>query len=230
VEGDATLTSEPMIFDYSFFDDSLRKLRRLRSYTYPYYILRGAVEVGSPRQLEIAPKVISMDVSEVSETAVFDTTSYSKEPGSNLRQLLDFLGNELPPDFLAFYKKYAEALVVTRSYPIHLWSEGKMIEEATTRWRLWNLQKPIRFFRFGEYFDCEAQQFGLWQEKVGSGIWRVVVTDIDSRDEEFDADEMDPVYIMGLSFYDWLKDLIDRDGLPDPFIEVSEKGGFLDPA
>ena len=119
--------------------------------------------------------------------------------------------------------------MVTRSYPIHLWNEAKILEDATQWWRH-SFVKPIRFFRFGEYFDREAQHFGLWQEHLGFGAWKVAVTSIDHRDEEYDRDEIDSVYIMGNSFYDWLRDLVERDGLPDPFIEVGEAGGFLDPA
>ena len=52
----------------------------------------------------------------------------------------------------------------------------------------------------------------------------------DCNADEYDRDDLDPVYIQGASFYEWLRDLVQRDGLPDGFIEVTEAGGFLDPA
>ena len=107
------------------------------------------LKLGCPGQLEIAPRVIST-VDDDCGTTILDTTSFAKQPGNDLRQLHEYLGNDLLEDFLAFYSKFSEALVVTRSYPVHLWSKAKMIEAAATHWRLWNLQKPIRFFRFGE--------------------------------------------------------------------------------
>jgi len=111
-----------MDFDYSFFHKTLHKVRRLRFYTYPYYILRGAAEVASQDQIEIAPKVISMIENDKGKVTIFDTSSYSKQPGNKLSKLREYLGNDLPEDFLAFYRKFSEALVVTRSYPVHLWN------------------------------------------------------------------------------------------------------------
>lgn len=229
MESHAKRKQRTMSFDYTFFNQTLTRLRRLRSrISYPWYVLDAAKQIASSEDLEVAPKVI-WTANDTSGETIFDTTSYAKQPGSELRQLIEYLGQTPPEDFLAFHRLYAEALVVTRSYPIHLWSEAKIVEEASQWWRH-SFVKPIRFFRFGGYFDREAQHFGLWQEHLGSGAWKVAVTSIDQRDEDYDQDNIDSVYIMGNSFYDWLRDLVERDGLPDPFIEVGEAGGFFDPA
>ena len=217
-----------MDFDYSFFDETLARIRRLRARFYPWYIIDAAPEIGTAEQLKKSPKIISTVDDDCGET-VLEAASYARQPGNDLSRLQGLLENETPLDFREFYGSYAEALLVTRSYPIHLWTEAKMLEEVVSSRPRLDLQKPIRFFRFGEYYDRHAQQFGLWQEKRGSDIWRVAVTDINTRDEEYDTDEINSVYIMGSSFYDWLKDLVERDGLPDPFFDLGEEGGYIDP-
>jgi hypothetical protein len=217
-----------MSFDYTFFDESLRKVRRLRSVFAHQGIFDGAATIGSPEQLARAPHLI-WEAGRGSEEVVFDTTSYARIPGTSLDKLSGFMQNQLPPDFQGFYQRYAETLVVTRSCPIHLWSEDKILEEVVESTSLWNRKTPIRFFRFGEYYDCRAQMFGLWQEKPGSEVWKVVVTDHYTRDDEFDLNDVEPILILGESFYEWLKSLIEKDGLPDPFFDLGEEGGYLDP-
>ncbi|MEY4484772.1 MAG: hypothetical protein RL693_2224 [Verrucomicrobiota bacterium] len=217
-----------MPFDYTFFDESLSTVRRLRSLVAQYGIFDGAAAIGMPEQLAHGPKVI-WEAGGDSEEVVFDTTSYARVPGTNLEKLSEFMENKLPQDFLDFYQRYAEALVVTRSHPIHLWSEDRILEEATESTAMWNRKKPIRFFRFGEYYDYDAQMFGLWQEKPGSDVWKVVVTDHYTNDDEFDVDNVEPILIRGESFYEWLKRLVEKEGLPDPFFDVGVEGGYLDP-
>jgi hypothetical protein len=201
--------------DYSFFEETLTKVRRLRSkYCFPYYILRGAAETGSPEQLSVRPKVIWKSDTNEDETIV-ETSNYATRGGTSLDRLRAFLGNEPPHDFAEFYRHYSQALVVTRAFPTQLWDESKIVEEAEG-WRL-RKQRPIRFFRFGSYFDHPAQHFGLWQEKLGSDIWRVVVTDVETNDDEYDSDTVDPIYILGPSFHEWLKKLVESDGVDDHF-------------
>lgn len=219
-----------MPFDYTFFDESLRTVRRLITrINHPWHILDGAAKIGMPEQLVRAPKIIQ-EAEGDSVEVVFDTTSYARIPGTNLGKLSAFIENKLPDDFLAFYRRYAEALVVTRSYPIHLWNEEKILEEAAESTAMWNRQKPVRFIRFGEYYECDTVMFGLWQEKPGGDVWKVVVTDHDRQDDEYDIDELEPYCILGESFYEWLKRLVEKEGLPDPFFDVGEEGGYLDPA
>jgi hypothetical protein len=56
----------------------------------------------------------------------------------------------------------------------------------------------------------------------------LLITGYDNRDDHLDhgREEED---ILAPSFYDWLKDFIERDGLPDPYMDIGPEGGFLDP-
>jgi hypothetical protein len=211
--------------DYSFFEETLTKVRRLRSrFSYPYQILDGATEVASGQPSPVEPKVIWKSDTNEDET-IIETSNYAARGGTGLDRLRAFLGNEPPLDFAEFYRRYSQALVVTRSFPTHLWDESKIVEEAEG-WRL-RKQRPIRFFRFGSYFDHPAQHFGLWQEKVGSDVWRVVVTSVERNDDEYDTDTMDPIYILGPSFHEWLWKLVESDGVDDPFWGCREGDTYM---
>ncbi len=219
-----------MPFDYTFFQESLTKVRRLRSLVaHPGDIFNGAAAIGTPEQLERSPKLI-WEAGGDSIEMVCDLTNYARTAGGGLERLGGFLGCQLPGDFLDFHRLYSEALIVTRSYPMHIWSEDRILREAADNVLYRKRKRPYRFFRIGEYYDHDAQMFGLWEENCGSGIWRVVVTDHYTHDSEYDRDNIEPVLVRGASFYQWLKWLVEKDGLPDPFFEVGEEGGYLDPA
>ena len=59
--------------------------------------------------------------------------------------------------------------------------------------------------------------------------WRIIGMDNGIIDE-LDDPYVEPDRIIGQSFYEWIKSWIDRDGLPDPFMQLGPEGGFLDPA
>lgn len=69
-----------------------------------------------------------------SDEVVFDTASFARIPGTSLVRLSTFFENRLPQDFADCYRKYAEALVVARSCPMHLLSESKILAEAAQAW------------------------------------------------------------------------------------------------
>ncbi len=213
--------------DYSFFDQSLSTTRLLKSYTCPYYILDAVPELFGDRRPIKAPVLIYRDENPktLDGTYIFETASYASSPGHGLARVQELVGHPLPSDFLAFYQRYEKALIVTRTYPIHMWHEDKIIEGIFDYWAY--PDRPFRILRFGDQYDRQATQFGLWLEEPGTMKWRVVSTQIGSN--YLDDTLMDPGQIIGQSFYEWLKDWVDRDGLPDGFMNLGPEGGFIDP-
>jgi hypothetical protein len=211
--------------DFSFFLSTLSQVRRLKSYTAPWYITRGAQEAGDPDQLAKFPKMISEPEAGTGEF-VFDTTNFASVPGHGLATLQEMVGWPLPPDLIAFYELFEKALVITRTFPLHIWPEEKIVNAIKDHRE--SFAKPLRVFRFGEQFDREATQFGMRLEEAGTMRWRVISTELGSIDDE-DDDYVESDRVLGNSFREWLKDLIDRDGLPDPFMRLGPEGGFIDP-
>lgn len=191
----------------------------------PDALVRGSIETGSEAQLSRSPKII-IPADHRGENCVFEAASYGRSPGHGLTRVQALVGNPLPDDFLAFYEQYETALVVTRTFPLHLWSEDKMIEGI--KWHREFYDKPFRVLRFGDQYDRNFIYFALWLEDIGTKNWRVIATDHGSIDD-MDDDHVDSGQIIGNSFYEWLKSWVERDGLPDPFMEIGEDGGFNDP-
>ncbi len=198
--------------DFCFFDRALRNARRLNGY--PYDVFRGAEEAGSSSQLKNYPRML-VEVDDGGD-GVFETTSYATSPGHGLANLQFLIGTLLPAEFGAFYDLYQKALVVTCTYPLYLWPEKRIIDEITERREF--LDRPMRTFRFGEHYEGQATQFGLWLEEPGTTHWRVISMDSGTIDE-MDDPYVDPDRIIGNSFYEWLKDWIETDGASDPFFE-----------
>jgi hypothetical protein len=213
--------------DFTFFGEALNRVRRLKTYTSPWYIFCGARETGGPEQLAVLPKMISEPTSGDGEY-IFETTNYAVSPGHGLPALQEMVGWALPPDLAAFYELYEKALVITRTHPLHLWPEEKMLSLTREFFRD-DFTKPLRVFRFGDQYDREATQFGMWLEEPGTMKWRVISTAVGCLDD-LDDDYVEPERILASSFSEWLKDWINRDGLPDPFMELGLEGGYVDPA
>ncbi len=211
---------------YRFFAETLVTPRRLKSYTWPGYIIRGTRETDASGGLNGYPKMISQPESGDGEF-IFDTTSYATAPGHGLPLLQEMVGWPLPSDFVTFYELYEQALVVTRTHPLHLWSEKKILDNIMDYRE--DFTKPLRIFRFGDQYDREATYFSLWLEEPGTMKWRVISTAI-GRLDDLDNDYVEPDRILAPSFSEWLWDWIDRDGLPDGFMGLGPEGGFLDPA
>ena len=210
--------------DYSFFHEPLSKPRRLLGCT-PWHVEDGAKETGSDEQLSKYPKIITPPDTN-GENCVFETTSYANSPGFALNKLQEFVRNPLPLDFISFYNQYAKALVVTRTYPLCI-SPKEMIIKNIHRFHN-SLDGDLRIFRFGDQYELEATQYGLWLEEPGTMKWRVVTTALGIIDD-MDEAQMDPDRIVGECFYDWIRSWIARDGLPDPTMDLGAEGGFLDP-
>lgn len=214
-----------MKFDYGFFEETLHSLRRLRAYSIDKSYLLGAPSRVFPEMdLQGIPRVVEGGEDDPSQ--VIETRSYARTPGSELAKLESTLLNSLPEDFLEFHRLYDEALLTTRTYPIHLWNEARILK-GIERWRD-SYTYPSRFFRFAEYWDVSELYYGLWQAEPGGEEWRVVICDHSDRDDDLD-NGCEEEYILAPSFYEWLKDFIARDGIPDPYQEIGPEGGYLDP-
>lgn len=214
-----------MKYDYGFFDETLHRVRRLRAYSIDKsYLLDAPGLIFPGMELQGIPRVV--EDGEDDPSLVIETRSYARTPGSELAKLESTLLNSLPEDFLEFHRLYDEALLTTQTYPIHLWNEARILEEIEM-WRD-NYTYPLRFFRFADYWDNYGFYYGLWQAEPGGGEWRVVICHHSIRDDDLDHGR-DDEYILAPSFYEWLKDFIARDGIPDPYQEIGPEGGYLDP-
>lgn len=134
---------------------------------------------------------------------------------------------KLPEDLASFYEQYAEAFVVTRTLPLHLW-DIKTMKDWYNKMR-YTYPYPIRFLRFADYWDMKATQFALWKPNPELENWIVVTTDIGQLDDHYDEIGFKDYYKVGDSFSEWLNDWIARDGLPDPFMKIGSEGGIIDP-
>lgn len=186
------------------------------------YLLDAPSQIFPEMELGMAPRVLEGGEDDASQVIL--TRSYARKPGKGLQNLEKILQNQLPEDFLEFHQLYDEVFITTRTYPVFLWNEEKIIEE----FELWRdlCPDPIRFIRFGEYWDRQSLYFGLWNQVPGSSEWRVAIAEWGDRDQIYEKDIADE-YILGSSFHAWLKCFIERDGLPDPFMT---RFGTLDPA
>lgn len=195
--------------DYNFFDDSLRKIRKLQGSH--YRIFQGSLEIRSENSPSPPARIIREEV-EIADS-IFMATSYATIPGHGLGRLQELVRHPLPPEFIAFYEKYEKALAVTLAYPLYFWPEDKIIEEINDRREF--LDRPMRTFRFGEQYEREAAQYGLWLEEPGTMKWQVIVMDAGVIDEDADT-SVQPYRRTGASFYEWLKEWIETDGVNSP--------------
>ena len=212
-----------MQINFPLFEKSLKTERILKAYNYADYLRRAPLEItrGQATNLPVV-------VYEEKDATFFKTSSYARSPGGGtVDKIESLIKNRLPDDFRTFYLEYAEALIVTRSYPIHLWGI-ELIAEWFSDMR-YKKGYPIRFIRFGDYWDMGATQFALWQHTPNLNEWRVVTTSVGQHDDEYDDPDFRNYYKVGDSFSGWLEDLIARDGLPDLFMKLGPEGGFLDP-
>ena len=68
----------------------------------------------------------------------------------------------------------------------------------------------LRPFRFGEQYEREATQYGLWLEAPGTMEWRVISMDRGVIDEDDDP-YVEPDRIVGASFFEWFKEWMESD-------------------
>lgn len=196
--------------DYSFFDDSLHDARKLLGYHYD--VLLGSEEIRNSASGSPSAKIIQEE--DESGNCIFEATSYATIPGHGLGRLQELVRHPLPPEFIAFYEKYEKALAVTLTYPLFFWPEDRILEEINERREF--LDRPMRTFRFGEQYEMEATQYGLWLEEPGTMRWRVISMDRGVIDEDDDP-YVEPDRIVGSSFYIWFKEWMETDGASDPW-------------
>jgi hypothetical protein len=198
--------------DYDFFDISLKNIRKFKGYCYD--IAQGYSEIKNNHSG--SPDFRILQEEDHDGNSIFEATSYATTPGHGLAELNQLVQWPLPPEFCEFYEHYEKALAVTRTYPLYLWPEAKIIDEINERREF--LDRPLRTFRFGEQYEREATQFGLWLEEPGTMKWRVIGMDNGTIDE-MDDPYVEPDRIIGASFYEWFKKWIETDGASDPFME-----------
>lgn len=183
-----------MKYDYGFFEESLHTLRRLACGGPDVTCLIDAPRQVFPEQeFGIAPKILKEEGWE----RVILTRSYARKPGKGLARLEALMRNRLPDDLLEFHRLYDEALLTTCTYPIHLWNERKILEGIEEFRDLTEL--PIRFFRFGEYWDRRELWFGLWLHPTDA-TWKVAIADMSDRDQIYE-ENISEDYILAPSFY-----------------------------
>jgi hypothetical protein len=212
-------------FDYSFFEDSLHRERKLRAYSIDKSpLLKAPRLLFSDMDLGDIPKVLEGTSDDPSQVIL--ARSIARKRDQKLDHLKYKIWNPLPDDFREFHEIYDEALIVTRTMPIHLWTEDDIIKNID----IWRdcFDHPIRFFRFGGYWDYDLH-FGLWKPDENSE-WSVVITSNDNRDDIFETYDLGKEQLLSSSFYKWIHDLIKNDGIPDPYMGIGVEGGFLDPA
>lgn len=208
---------------YDLFEQSLQNLRRLRAYSLDKsYLLDAPFQIFPEMETDMIPRVVEGGEDDPSQVIL--TKSYARKPGKGLSNLQKIVQRPLPQDFIDFSLLYDEALITTRTYPIYLWNEERILKGIET-WR--DLcQEPVRFFRFGEYWDRDSLYFGLWNKDPESSEWQVVIADWSDRDQIYEKHIADE-YVLATSFHTWLVSLLERDGLPDPYMT---RFGTLDPA
>ena len=210
--------------EFQRFEHSLKMRRRLRCYDFGDYLRR--IPVGLVLDDNVVPPELVEDLGV--EGAIFETSSFASRLGEGASRLESVLQNQIPVSIRSFYEQFSEALLVTRSFPIHIWTIDKVLDRMNDMRQ--KRPYPLRFFRFADYWDLNEAEFALWQPNPKNPQWIVVSTSVNEIDDQYDVIGQRDYYKVGDSFNGWLDDLIARDGLPDPFIELDQEGGFLDPA
>lgn len=221
-------------FDYSFFEESLRKTRRMREY-WGYGVNEVAVKEGFQSKADVC-KLVAREES----CLLIDTSSFFRPTSDDDWLALESrMGQPLPEDFAAFHALYSEAIILTRAQPVHLFSAETILKEMRTF--TGRDRKPRRFFRFAGTFQTDSEYYGLRQIAPGSPDWEVVYAALepdeflegatDFGEYPYWAKTHDVPEAIAPSFYDWLKHLIETDGMEDLYLEpVSPGGAWYDPA
>jgi hypothetical protein len=205
-----------MNYDYTFFREHLARKRKMRS-------LNGAiVESGVGRffgypiakeYLVLEPKID--ESTKEGYVIAHSNGAYLRGPSSALDKLEDAMRCKLPEDFVQFHREFGEALVITRTDPLWLWDEEKMIQEFRDDFER-DLDEEFpegRFFRFASYPTEHRLLYGL-RKHDQTDLWEIARPNLGDFYEEIIAPEGREHYVAA-SFYDWLKNFIERDGYPD---------------
>jgi hypothetical protein len=141
--------------------------------------------------------------------------AYIKGFTSGLGKLKAALRTTLPEDFIQFYSEFGEALVITRSDPLWLWNEERMIQGFEEDFdREFDDEFPEgRFFTFANYPSEPTLRYGLRKNDL-TDAWEVVRPNHGAFYEEIIGPEGREHYVAE-TFYDWLKSHVERDGYPD---------------
>lgn len=109
--------------EFTSFQQAITQTRKLRVNSYGDCLRRGPKQILGSDRAEGAELIFEGD-----DHTIFKASSYARTPGPGVSALDKLLKNTLPDDLKSFYSTYAEALVVTRTYPIHIWSIDKITD------------------------------------------------------------------------------------------------------
>jgi hypothetical protein len=205
-----------MIYDYTFFWEHLKRRRRYKSINY------SAIESGVTYyfgHVVSDDRLITETITNNTNKEKYITThtygGYLRGATSALDKLANAMRCDLPDDFVQFYQEFGEALVISRTDPLWLWNEEKMIQEFKDDFeRDFDEEFPEgRFFRFAYYPTEPTREYGLLKNHL-TDSWEIVAPPHGIFYEEMVGLEGREHYGSG-PFYDWLKSFIERDGYPD---------------
>ncbi len=165
---------------------------------------------------------------------VVEISSCARSPGVGVEAIEAIIRQPLPDDFRDFYASYSEAVIVTRSRPLHLWPVSKIVSALELNAWAFEDDDVRHFFRFGEYLHADASHFALGQSPSDYKSWPVWFTSIEETDKECEVNLMSASnpYSLGRSFREWLKEFIASDGMNDYFLSEhaeSPGGAAYDP-
>lgn len=127
--------------------------------------------------------------------------------GHSIAPLRKSLKTELPEDFKQFYEQFGESVIFTRSEPIRIMPLQAMIDACEDDPDI--KVEEGRFFRFAE-FSGMAFWLGFRRDDL-TDEWQIVACDYGLLYSEMIGPKGRET-VVALSFYEWLKALIETDG------------------
>jgi hypothetical protein len=171
--------------------------------------------------------VFKSDVLDCETPSVVKSKGAYFKGGLSCAPLEKSLRTKLPEDFVQFYERFGECVIITRGMPVNVYSLDQMIEDFEDDPDI-DIAEG-RFFRFAN-FDGRAVYLGLRRDDL-TNVWQVVLCSYDLLYSEMIGPQ-GRQHVVTSSFYDWLKHLIETNGYPDecaprdvsmPYFSVIEK-------
>lgn len=147
--------------------------------------------------------------------------------GQSITPLEASLKAKLPDDFVQFYERFGQAVIITRTMPILLYPLQQMIDDFEDDPDI-EIEEG-RFFRFAGYQD--PLYLGLRRNEE-TNEWQVVICTCGLLYSEMIGPQ-GRGNVVAPSFYEWLKHLVETNGYPDeiyprdpdaPYLNIIEEG------
>lgn len=129
--------------------------------------------------------------------------------GQSIAPLEASLKAKLPDDFVQFYERFGQAVIITRTMPILLYPLQQMIDDFEDDPDI-DIEEG-RFFRFAGYQD--PLYLGLRRHEE-TDEWQVVICTYGLLYSEMIGPQ-GRGNVVAPSFYAWLKHLVETNGYPD---------------